>query len=298
LTWLSDDAVARLRAVTDEPETAGTRYRIIRQLGRGGMGVVYEAEDRELERRVAFKVLASEATIVTERLRDEARIIARLEHPGIVPLHDAGVLSDGRVFYVMKLVRGRRLDQFAREQHAASERLRVFLRICEAVAFAHARGVVHCDLKPENVMLGELGEVLVMDWGIARSVGCPSGDRVIAGTRGFMAPEQERGEIESIDASTDVYALGAILRALLLNASKPLAAVIAKATSFDRARRYADAKEVADEITRYLDDAPLRAYRATPVERATKWLARNSALVTVVIAYLLMRVAFFLWMRR
>ena len=298
MTWLSDDAVARLRAVTDEPETAGTRYRIVRQLGRGGMGVVYEAEDRELERRVAFKVLASEATIGAERLRDEARIIARLEHPGIVPLHDAGVLPDGRVFYVMKLVRGRRLDEFARTQHAPSELLRVFLRICEAVAFAHARGIVHCDLKPENVMLGELGEVLVMDWGIARSVGRPSGDRVIAGTRGFMAPEQERGEIESIDASTDVYALGAILRAILPGAPKPLAAVIAKATSPDRAERYADAREVADEISRYLDDAPLRAYRATPVERATKWLARNSALVTVVIAYLLMRVAFFLWMRR
>ena len=114
MTWLSDDAVARLRAVTDEPETTGTRYRIIRQLGRGGMGVVYEAEDRELERRVAFKVLASEATIGAERLRDEARIIARLEHPGIVPLHDAGVLPDGRVFYVMKLVRGRRASTSSR----------------------------------------------------------------------------------------------------------------------------------------------------------------------------------------
>ena len=147
-------------------------------------------------------------------------------------------------------------------------------------------------------MLGELGEVLVMDWGIARSVGRPSGDRVIAGTRGFMAPEQERGDIESIDASTDVYALGAILRAILPNAPKPLAAVIAKAMSPDRAARYADAKEIADEIARYLDDAPLRAYRATPVERAMKWLARNSALVTVVIAYLVMRIAFFLWMRR
>jgi serine/threonine protein kinase len=298
VTWLSDDAVTRLRAVTDEPQTGGTRYRIVSEIGRGGMGVVYEAEDRELERRVAFKVLASELTAGAEKLRDEARIMARLEHPGIVPLHDAGVLPDGRVFYVMKLVRGRRLDQVARESHPASELLRIFLRVCEAVAFAHARGVVHCDLKPENIMLGELGEVLVMDWGIARAAGHASGDRVIAGTRGFMAPEQERGDVESIDASTDVHALGAILRALLPDTSKPLAAVIAKATSPDRARRYADASELSDEIVRYLDDAPLRAYRATPSERAMKWLARNSALVTVVIAYLVMRTIFFLWVRR
>jgi serine/threonine protein kinase len=298
VTWLSDDAVTRLRAVTDEPQTGGTRYRIVREIGRGGMGVVYEAEDCELERRVAFKVLASELTTGAEKLRDEARIMARLEHPGIVPLHDAGVLPDGRVFYVMKLVRGRRLDQVARESHPASELLRIFLRICEAVAFAHERGVVHCDLKPENIMLGELGEVLVMDWGIARAAGRASGDRVIAGTRGFMAPEQERGDVESIDASTDVHALGAILRALLPDTPKPLAAVIAKATSPDRARRYADASELSDEIVRYLDDAPLRAYRATPSERAMKWLARNSALVTVVIAYLVMRTIFFLWVRR
>ena len=298
MTWISDDVVSRLRAVTDEPETTGTRYRIVREIGRGGMGVVYEAEDAELDRRVAFKVLASELTGGAEKLRDEARIMARLEHPGIVPLHDAGVLPDGRVFYVMKLVRGRRLDDFGRDTHASSEVLRVFLRICEAVAFAHARGVVHCDLKPENVMLGELGEVLVMDWGIARAAGRSSDDRVIAGTRGFMAPEQERGDVGSIDASTDVYALGAILCALLSNAPKPLAAVIAKATSPDRSQRYANAKELADDIARYLDDAPLVAYRATPVERGLKWLSRNSAVITVVVAYLIMRTIFFLWVRR
>jgi serine/threonine protein kinase len=298
MTWLSDDAVTRLRAVTDEPETTGTRYRIVRQIGRGGMGVVYEAEDLELERRVAFKVLSTEMSGGAERLRDEARIMARLEHPGIVPLHDAGALPDGRLFYVMKLVRGRRLDEFAREQHAATELLRVFLRICEAVAFAHARGVVHCDLKPENIMLGELGEVLVMDWGIARAAGRGSDDRVIAGTRGFMAPEQERGDVESIDPATDVYALGAILRALVPNAPKPLAAVIAKANADDRSARYANAGDLAAEIARYLDDAPLVAYRATPIERAAKWLTRNSALVTVVIAYIVMRVIVFLWVRR
>jgi len=174
--------------------------------------------------------------------------------------------------------------------------VRVFLRICEAVSFAHANGIIHCDLKPENVMLGDFGEVLVMDWGVARETGATGS--LIAGTRGFMAPEQERGDVASIDTSTDVYALGAILRAILPDAPKPLAAVIAKATSPDRAERYADAKEVADEITRYLDDAPLRAYRATALERAAKWLARNSALVTVVVAYLIMRVIVFLWIRR
>ena len=297
MTWLSDDAVSHLRAVTDEPQTANTRYEVVRQIARGGMGVVYEADDRELQRRVALKVIASElaAGDAADRLRDEARVIASLEHPGIVPLHDAGVLADGRLFYVMKLVRGRRLDEFARDEHASTEVLRVFLRICEAVAFAHARGIVHCDLKPENVMLGEFGEVLVMDWGIACVLDSANRNDIVAGTRGFMAPEQERGEI---DKSVDVFALGAILRAIISNPPKPLAAVIARAMSIDKNNRYNDARELADEIIRYLDDAPLVAYRATVVERAAKWLQRNNALIMIVVAYVVMRVIFFFWVRR
>jgi serine/threonine protein kinase len=280
---LSDAAVARLREITEMPD-AGERYAIVRLLGRGGTGAVFEAEDRLLGRRVAMKVVATEHDRTAgERMRAEAKTIAALEHPGIVPLHDAGELPDGRLFYTMKLVRGVRLDQLP--MSSALERLRVFLRICEAVAFAHARGVVHCDLKPQNIMTGEFGEVLVMDWGTH-----------LAGTRGFMAPEQERGG--DVAPAADVYALGCILRQLIDSPPRPLRAVIAKATSHDAAARYSTAGELGDEIARYLEGAPLVAYRESMFERAGRWLSRNRALVTVVAAYLIMRVLIFFLVQR
>jgi serine/threonine-protein kinase len=295
VTWLSDNAVAHLRAVAELPDFSDTRYRIERELARGGMGVVYEAEDIELRRRVAIKVLASELASEdsVERMRAEARTIARLEHPGIVPLHDVGLLPDGRLWYAMKLVRGHRLDELRASQ---PELLRVFLRICEAVAFAHANGIVHCDLKPQNVMLGDFGEVLVMDWGVARA---PGASEVIAGTHGFMAPEQERGETASIDASTDVFALGAMLRIVLPSKiPRSLAAICAKATALAQRDRYASARDLADDVSRWLDGQPVSAYRETFVERAERWLTRNRALVTIVIAYLVMRIIVILWVGR
>ncbi len=294
MSWLSDNAVAHLRAVAELPDFSGTRYRIEREIGRGGMGVIYEAEDVELQRRVAIKVLASELASddAVERMRAEARTMARLEHPGIVPLHDVGLLADGRLWYAMKLVRGRRLD----ELHATpAELLRVFLRICEAVSFAHANGIVHCDLKPENVMLGDFGEVLVMDWGVARAAGAKSAS--IAGTRGFMAPEQEQGTA-AIDASTDVFALGALLRAILPKLPRPLAAICAKATASVQRDRYAAANDLADDVSRWLDGQTVSAYRENVVERAGRWLTRNRVLVTIVAAYLVMRVIVFFWIRR
>jgi len=290
VTWLSDDAVARLRTIAEEPDFAGTRYALVRELARGGMGVVYEAEDVELGRRVAVKVLATELSspVAAQRMLAEARVIAQLEHPGIVPLHDAGTLPDGRVYYAMKRVQGQTLDDVLRGGgYPLAQTLRVFLRICEAVAFAHGRGIVHCDLKPLNVMLGELGEVLVMDWGVAKQAGDSS--PALAGTRGFMAPEQERGE--AVNAAADVYALGAMLRMMLASLSVPkrLAAIADKATSAAASQRYATARELAADVTRYLDDLPLEAYRESAFERAGRWLERNRALVAVVVAYLVMR---------
>ncbi len=170
MTWLPDAAIDRLRDVADFPVPPTDRYEIVEPIARGGMGTVYRGRDRELERIVAIKVLSAVVggTDLAARMQQEARILARLEHPGIVPIYDAGVLDDGRVFYVMKLVQGPRLDQ-----HAPSctlvERLRLFTRICEPVAFAHAHGVVHRDLKPENVMVGPFGELLVLDWGAAQT---------------------------------------------------------------------------------------------------------------------------------
>src|SRR5438128_5424871 len=171
------------------------------------MGTVYLARDSVLDLEVAVKVLDSvrDDRPVADHLQQEARILARLEHPGIVPVHDFGELPDGRLFYAMKRVRGDRLDRWMTSDRDLAERLGVFLRVCDAVAFAHAHGVVHCDLKPENVMVGEFGEVLVLDWGIARTGiadcglriaddGVRTADGFVAGTPKYMSPEQARGD--------------------------------------------------------------------------------------------------------
>ena len=277
--WVSDDAVARLRDITEQPDLSGTRYELVRELGRGGMGVVYEAWDRELDRAVAMKVVESDSC-------SEARIIAGLEHPGIVPVHDAGALPDGRRYYTMKLVRGARLDRWLQEGRSSTDALRVFIRVCEAVAFAHASGVVHRDLKPENVMVGEFGAVLVLDWGVA----------AVKGTDGYMSPEQTRGE--AADARSDVYALGAMLRFLAgERPPRPLAAICARAMAADPAARYRDAREIANDVLHFVDGEPVSAYRENMFERAGRWMSRNRVLLALVAAYLIMRVIVFFWMR-
>jgi serine/threonine protein kinase len=266
--FLSDDVVAHLREVAEQPELAGTRYDLVRELGRSGMGIVYEVRDRELDRNVAMKVIDGEWS-------GEARIIAALEHPGIVPVHDADVLPDGRSYYTMKLVRGTRLDAWSAQGHALTERLRLFARICEPVAFAHANGTVHRDLKPANVMVGEFGAVLVMDWGI----------EAVAGTPGYMPPERER------DTRSDVYALGAILQFLVREERLPraLRAIIARAMHEDPASRYPTAREIGDDVLRFLDGEPVSAHRENVFEIAGRLLNKHRALVALLLAYLLMR---------
>jgi serine/threonine protein kinase len=233
--WLSDAILAHLCGVADWQDLGSARYELVEKIGQGGMGIVFHARDRELDRPVALKVLIDGPDNAEARARmvKEARIIARLEHPSIVPVHDAGVLPDGRFFYAMKLVRGRRLDERVEPPLALAERLQLFQKICDAVAFAHAHGVIHRDLKPQNIMLGPFGEVLVLDWGVAKEVGdgalrpvSGAGDGAhivpaqtthgtVLGTPGYMAPEQARGDVALIDERADVYALGAILYFLL-----------------------------------------------------------------------------------
>ncbi|HXL21894.1 MAG TPA: serine/threonine-protein kinase [Candidatus Dormibacteraeota bacterium] len=248
MKFLSDKALTRLRDGAELPDLAGTRYRLLGQIARGGMGVVYAAQDETLQRRVALKVLEvpGDQSELADRLIREARVLALLEHPGIVPVHDVGTLADGRVFYTMKFVEGQRLDQYIASVASIPDRLRIFLRICEAVAFAHARAVLHRDLKPSNVMVGPFGEVLVMDWGLAKILACAGesppddaaatvwqtkptltpGDRpteisaitghgTIMGTPGYMSPEQTRGDIAALDIRSDIFSLGAVLRFLL-----------------------------------------------------------------------------------
>src|SRR6202008_997551 len=136
------------------------KYQVIEKLGSGGMGTVYLAEDLKLGRRVAIKVMnvADPSGALTARMVREAHIVALLEHPSIVPIHDVGTLEERRFFYAMKLVQGNRLEEAAKVMVSLPDTLRIFQKVCEAMAFAHARGVVHRDLKPENIMVGPFGE--------------------------------------------------------------------------------------------------------------------------------------------
>ncbi|HEX6715792.1 MAG TPA: serine/threonine-protein kinase [Pyrinomonadaceae bacterium] len=304
MRWLSDDKLNYLRAVVSNPDFSSTKYTFVKELGRGGMGVVYLAEDRELDRLVAIKVLNTPE--VTEELRGrmvrEAQIIARLEHPGIVPVHDAGTLSDGRIFYAMKFVRGNRLDEYVAAGASLRDRLRKFQAVCDAVAFAHAHGVIHRDLKPQNIMIGSFGEVLVLDWGVAKirndprqSAAYDTSPGTVIGTQTYMSPEQARGDINQLDERADVYSLGAVLHFLLMDqpkVSKPAHAIRFKAMAQAPENRYSTASELSDDIGRLLDAEPVSAYRENAVEKVSRWVSKNRFLVLLVLAYLLMRIFF------
>ena len=295
MKWLSDDKLDQLRRVVSEPDFSETKYTFVKELGRGGMGTVYLAEDRELDRLVAIKVLNTPE--ITADLRDrmirEAQIIARLEHPGIVPVHDVGTLPDGRIYYAMKYVRGSRLDEYASQAATLRDRLRKFQSVCDAVAFAHAHGVIHRDLKPQNIMIGSFGEVLVLDWGVAKIRDSPSESvGTVIGTQHYMSPEQARGEIDQLDERADVYSLGAVLYFLVNDQpklSKAAKAIYSKAMADAKESRYATASELSADIGRLLDAEPVSAYRENAVERTGRWVSKNRFLVLLVLAYLLMR---------
>jgi eukaryotic-like serine/threonine-protein kinase len=337
---LSDKALERLRDSPDLPDLSGTRYRLIEQVARGGMGIVYVAEDDLLQRRVALKVLdvPSSDGELASRLMREARVLARLEHPGIVPVHDVGTLTDGRVFYTMKFVEGQRLDKYVGSLAPAPDRLRVLLRIflqtCDAVAFAHARGVLHRDLKPANVMVASFGEVLVMDWGLAKlladtvdtglgdprpsiadRLACDPDDTTVSvitghgrvmGTPGYMSPEQARGEIELLDARSDIFSLGKLLRYLLSEAAaaspskldRSLAAICAKASAPEREDRYATVQDLAADVSRYLDGLAVAAHQESIFEKLTRFHRRYRFFILLITAYLLMRVILVLVIKR
>jgi serine/threonine protein kinase len=322
VTWLSDAALTRLRGAGEWPDLSATRYELRGVLGRGGMSTVFRAFDRELQREVAVKVMSPDTEGTVARLRTEARVLARLEHPGLVPVHDVGTLADGRLFYVMRLVRGKRLDEHARQERSLAALLRLFERVCEAVAFAHAQGVLHRDLKPANVMVGPFGEVLVLDWGLAKLVGeapapaaaapsppvpaeaaalavladAPTRTRrgTVLGTPGFMAPEQARGEVDALDERADVYALGAMLRFLIeareKDAPRALQAIAAKALAPDPPERYASVAALAADVSRFLSADPVLAHRERLLERARRLVSKHRVPIALVGAYLLMRV--------
>lgn len=226
------------------------------ELGVGGMGEVRLVRDRKLNRRLAMKIIHARVlnhSSSAVRFIEEAQVCAQLQHPNIVPIHELGVLPDGRLFFTMKEVKGQSLSDVIQAVHTkvvdgqfqASGTgwtfrglIEVFRQVCQAIAYAHSKGVLHRDLKPENIMLGEFGEVHVVDWGIAKVLGrtdrasedgdfdLVSTDRQlhggyrtqmgqVAGTPSYMSPEQARGEIDLLDSQSDVYSLGAILYEIL-----------------------------------------------------------------------------------
>jgi serine/threonine protein kinase len=286
----SNATLEHLRRVADRPDLASERYEVLEEIGRGGMGTVYRVRDRELGRDAALKVLSVlDDELLAARIREEARVLASLEHAGIVPVHDIGTLEDGRVWVLMKLVDGRRLDEHARDGAPLVERLRLFERVCETVAFAHARGVVHRDLKPANVMVGAFGETLVLDWGVALRAG-EKDEGLAIGTPGFMSPEQARGE--PVDARTDVYSLGAILASLVDEPRPaPLEAICRKACSEEAGDRYASVDDLRRDVAAFADRSPIAAYRESFVERVARLAAKYQTAILLVLAYLAMRAA-------
>jgi serine/threonine-protein kinase len=236
------------------PERLG-RYELLEEIGRGGMGAVLRGHDPSLGRDLAVKVLLPDLQHdphVLSRFTEEAQIGGQLQHPGIVPVHDVGRLDDGRPFFAMKLVQGRTLADLFHERASPSDNLPhilgIFEAVCQTVAFAHSRRVIHRDLKPLNIMVGAFGEVQVMDWGLAKVLRAPltpslsqgqrsaPGDPLpsgvaakqaegepsartqpgsVLGTPAYMAPEQASGEVARLDQRCDVFGLGAILCELL-----------------------------------------------------------------------------------
>ena len=297
MTPLSDAALGHLASVTDRPIVPGGRYEIVGHLGQGGMGTVYRARDRVLGREVALKVLSAPWAVESaDRLPREARVLATLEHPGIVPVHDLGRLADGRPFYTMRLVRGRRLDRVRAEASPLADLLRTFYRVCETVAYAHAHGILHGDIKPQNIMLGPFGEVLLMDWGLARLLRAETGSPGEGvGTRGFMAPEQAAGGQARLDQRADIFALGAVLGFLLEGGSgsnsvpAALRSIVAKATAPEPSSRYPGVTELMADLASFMEGRAVRAHPEGPARRALRVLSRYRVAAALVAAYLVAR---------
>ncbi len=247
---------------------AASRYETRGEIARGGMGAILEVTDQDLRRTLAMKVIldgggggtagGTADPVKLARFLEEAQVTGQLDHPGIVPVHELGLDAQGQVYFTMRLVRGRDLAAIYERVAAGTDgwtmtrALGALLRACEALAYAHSKGVIHRDLKPANVMVGEFGEVYVMDWGLARvrdhadrhdlrlqdgagaervrtdrasAATTDAGEHLrtmdgdVMGTPSYMAPEQARGEVAALDERTDVYALGAMLYHLLAGAA-------------------------------------------------------------------------------
>jgi serine/threonine protein kinase/tetratricopeptide (TPR) repeat protein len=302
---------------------AGGRYRIVRQHAKGGLGVVFLAHDTELNRQVALKEIQThyaDDLVSRARFLLEAEITGGLEHPGIVPVYGMGRYTDGRPYYAMRFIRGDSLKDAIEGFHEADQKprrdsgeralelqklLRRFLDVCEAVAYAHSRGVLHRDIKPGNVMVGLYGETLVVDWGLAKVVGRPealagTNDEITLrpfpsggssstlpgsalGTPAYMSPEQAEGRLDDLSPASDVYSLGATLYCLLtgrapfLDGNQALVLAHVAAGEFPRPRQVNPRVPAALEAVcrKAMALRPAQRYRTTMELAADieRWLA-------------------------
>ena len=297
------------------------RYQVIGEHGRGGIGRVFRAHDLELGRDIAIKELLSRGPVSELRFHREARITARLEHPGIVPVYEAGLWPDGTPFYAMKLVAGRSLRELITARTTVDERIGLLhhvIAVADAIAYAHSHNIVHRDLKPSNVIVGDFGETIVIDWGIAKDLTASeeitaggsgplhadpaltaAGD--VLGTPAYMAPEQKRGE--PVDQRADVYAIGAMLwelcalqkavpaephlRPRLLRSAGidgDLITIVDKALAPDPARRYPDAGALAADLKAFKSGARITARSYSLFAMLAHWTRRHRALAFTALA--------------
>ena len=287
---------------------AEDRYVVVRELARGGMGKVSIAQDTLLGRTVALKELLVPSPALEARFQRELALTARLQHPAIVSIHDAGAWPNGEPFYVMRLVTGNSLEKLISDEPRATARMGLLpyaIAMIDAIAYAHSHEIIHRDLKPANVLVGNFGETVVIDWGLAKDLASDAEPGEVAGTPAYMAPEQARGE--QLDQRTDVYALGAVLYHLLageppyrgrspdeileaVKAGTPkrlrelppdLTTIVEKALAREPAERYANAGELSSDLKRFQLGQLVGAHRYSRRQLFARWLARHRVAVSV-----------------